>query len=187
MNKERQVIKPGTIVFFNRNVKGEELEGLSDKSLTVVINGDLLLESDFNFKGDLYVESIRGKYDICIDGNLTCNEEVNTYDILVARDFTTYEYVKANNIFVGGDFYSKVGMDTLDITVEGCFWTEELEASSVCVGGDFRCESIESSGFKIDVAGDFECKDAVYARTVNVLGRVHVDGPIDADEIKIGY
>ena len=188
MNKERQVIKPGTIVFFNRNVNGAELESLSDKSLTVVICGDLFLEKYFRFNGNLYVEgNVNENQNIEINGDFICGGEINLKDIYIEGDFKAYNSsVNARNITVSGEFYA-YSVDSHEITVNEFFYAEDVNSLDICVGGDFSCESIDANHADISVAGDFECRDGIErAGCITVLGKMNVDRTIEADTIKVG-
>lgn len=189
MNKERKVIKPGTIVFFNRDVEGKELEALSDKSLTVVINGDLSLEEDLSFKGNLYVEGdIDGiSRDIIIEGSLNCKGEMEAGDVLITENIDIYNYMYVANIFVDGNFYSNSDINSSKIVVGECLWAEEIDSCEVCVSGDICCKFINANNYDIIVAGDFESEDGVKADCVNVLGKMRISGSIEARVIDVGY
>ena len=187
MKKERQVIEPGTIVFFNRDVEGKELESLSGKSLTVVINGDLSLKHGFRFKGNLDIEGdIFGKQNIDINGNLSCNGEIYARDICVKGDFKTYNFVEAQHILIGGDFYAEDTINSCKITVGQCFWAVQIDCYDVLVGENFCCDTIDTNGRDISIVGNFDSDGEVTANCITVLGRMHLTGPIEADEIKVG-
>lgn len=189
MNKERQVIQPGTVVFFSGDAEGKELESLSGKSFIIIINGDLTLREDLDFKGDLYVNgNINGENaDIAIDGGLNCNGEINIRNICISGDFYAYDHTETYNISVDGDFYANCAVGAVDIKVERCFWALDVESSSISVGEDFSCESVNANYYDINVAGDFECTHgSIIANMINVLGRMHVVGSITVDEIKVG-
>ena len=189
MNKERKVIEPGTIIYFDRDVEGEELRDLSEESLIIVINGDLTLEEDFYFEGDLYVGgNINGEsVDIAIDGSLNCNGEINIRNICITGDFKAYDHTEAYDISVDGDFYADCAVGAVDIKVGRCFWALDVDSASISVGEDFCCESVDTNDSDINVAGDFESEGEVKADFINVLGRMHVTGNIEANEIKVGY
>lgn len=188
MNKERQVIEPGTVVFFNGDVAATELAGLSAKSLIIVIKGDLSLDEDLYFAGDLYVDgNIYGDADIAIDGNLNCNGEINVENVCITGDFKTYSYTLTCDISVDGDFFVDCEVGAADIKVGGCFLALEVDSTSIMVGEDFSCESVDVNESEIIVAGDFESEGNVSADVINVLGRMHVTGTIEANEIKVGY
>lgn len=188
MNKERQVIEPGTVVFFNGEVAATELESLSGKSLIIVIKGDLSLDGDLYFAGDLYVDgNIDGDADIAIDGSLNCNGVIDIENICITGDFKAYDYTCACDISVDGDFYADCAVSAADIKVGGCFLALEVDSTSIMVGEDFSCESVDVNESEIIVAGDFESEGNVSADVINVLGRMHVTGNIEANEIKVGY
>ena len=190
MNKERKVIEPGTIIYFDRNVKGEELRDLSEESLIIVINGDLTLEEDFYFEGDLYViGNIIGKADIFIEGNICCSGEINVKNIEVTADFESYYEIDAYDISVNGDFCAAIAcIDASKIRVGGCFYACDINSCEVCVGGDLCCEEVDANSNNIDVAGDFECTHGgVAADCVTVLGKMSVTGAIEANIITVGY
>lgn len=190
MNKERQVIEPGTIVFFSGYVEGKELEPLSGKSLIIVIKGDLTLDEDLYFAGDLYVDgNINGESidSIAIDGSLNCNGEIDIRNICITGDFKVYDHIEAYDICVDGDFYADCAVSALKIKVGRCFWTLDVDSTSISVGEDFSCESVDANDNDIIVAGDFESEGNVSADFINVLGKMHVAGTINANEIKVGY
>lgn len=189
MNKERKVIEPGTVVFFNGDVEGKELEPLSGKSLTVVVKGDLSLDEDFFFAGDLYVDGdIDGGYvDIAIEGSLNCNREINVRNICITGDFKVYDLIETYDICVDGDFYADCAISAVDIKVGRCFWALDVDSSSISVGEDFSCESVDTNDSYINVAGDFESEGNVSADFIKILGRMHVKGTIETKEIKVGY
>lgn len=190
MNKERQVIEPGTVVFFSGDVKGKELESLSGKSLIIVIKGDLSFDEDFFFEGDLYVDGdiVGGYVDIAIDGSLNCNREINVRNICITGDFKVYDHIETYDICVDGDFYADCVVDAGEIKVGRCFWALDVESTSISVGEDFSCESVNTNDSDINVAGDFESEGEVEADCIAVLGRMHVaGGNIIANEIKVGY
>ena len=189
MNKERQVIEPGTVVFFNGDVAATELAGLSAKSLIIVIKGDLSLDEDLYFAGDLYVDgNIYGDADIAIDGNLNCNGEINVENVCITGDFKVYDHIETYDICVDGDFYADCAVDAGEIKVGRCFWALDVESTSISVGEDFSCESVDTNDSDINVAGDFESEGEVEADCIAVLGRMHVaGGNIIANEIKVGY
>lgn len=189
MNKERKVIEPGTIIYFDRNVKGEELRDLSEESLIIVINGDLTLKEDFYFEGDLYViGNITGKVNIFIEGNICCNGEISVKNIEVTADFEIHDDIAAQDISVDGDFFANDSyVDICTLRVAGSFYAGEISTTDICVGEDFYCESVDANGSKIEVAGDFECtRQVMSAAGVTVLGKLHVEGKIEADVIDVG-
>ena len=189
MNKERQVIEPGTVVFFNGDVAATELAALSAKSLIIVIKGDLSLDEDLYFAGDLYVDgNIDGDADIAIDGSLNCNGEIDIENVCITGDFKAYDYTCACDISVDGDFYADCAVSAADIKVGGCFWALDVDSTSISIGEDFSCESVNTNDSDINVAGDFESEGEVEADCIAVLGRMHVaGGNIIANEIKVGY
>lgn len=188
MNKERQVIEPGAVVFFSGEVAATELESLSGKSFTVVIKGDLSLDEDLYFAGDLYVDgNIDGFFDMAIDGSLNCNERINVENVCITGDFKAYDYTCAGDICVDGDFYADCAVSAADIKVGGCFWALDVDSTLISIGEDFSCESLDANESEIIVAGDFKSEGNVSADVIDVLGRMHVTGTIEANEIKVGY
>ena len=191
MNKERKVIEPGTVIYFDRAVKGEELRDLSEESLIVVINGDLTLKEDFYFKGDLYViGNISGDRNIFIEGSLWCNEEINVENIEVTSDFEIYDNIEACDISVNGDFCAAIAcINASKIRVGGSFYACDISSFEICVGGNFCCEEVDTNSCNIDVAGDFECTHGGVnaCSCLTVLGKLCVEGDIEADVIIVGY
>lgn len=187
MNKERQVIKPGTIVFFNRDVKGKELKDLSEESLIIVINGDLILEEDFYFQGDLYIKGdVKEGNSLSVDGNFICKGEIDLKDICIEGNFETYDLVQARHVHVYGDFYA-YGVDAHNITVGKLFCAEDVNCLDICVGGDISCESICANHSDINVAGNLECREGIdNAGDITILGKMNVIGTIEAYSIKVG-
>ena len=127
MNKEQTVTELDTIVFFDRDVTGKEIEALSDKSLTVVVTGNLSLDEDLYFKGNLYVEgNINGKSDVNIYGSLVC-EEIECYYLSITEDLDCSE-CDASFIWVDGTFNVEHKVTGCVLEILGSFCAEEVFA-----------------------------------------------------------
>ena len=158
MNKERNVIESNAVVVFDGDIEASVLNNIAiGFPGEVIINGDLIIDENLKLECDLYVEgNVEGSacYAIEIEGDLYCYGIVDCYDICV-----------------NGCFYSDARVDATDIKVRDDFWCGdglEARASSIIVGGDFECYSIET-------------------QEIYVFGRMKVDTGISATIIKIGY
>ena len=157
MNKERKVIDPNAVVFFDRDVTATELNSYRELLHgDVVIWGDLDVDTDLNIDCNVYVIGVvKAPYNntINIQGDLYCEGPIDGWDINVSGDLYCEGIINSTDIKVGENLYC--GMDI------------QAMNSKVAVAGELEC-------FKID------------ADEICVLNKLMVKEQVSADVVEVG-
>lgn len=192
MKQERNVTK-GAIIVFKESIAGGDLEKLKNQNYSdVVINGDLIIDKNLEFVGNLYVTGkiLSASNDVTILGSLYCEGEVYGKEINVNGDFCVDQLLYAKGIRVKGDLIACGNIiNEAAIKVWGTLkCNAKIISKNICVAGSIYCQQyMDAKHSNIDVAGDLECRGAIEANNIHVLGKMNVFDGIMARKIKIGY
>lgn len=162
MKKERKVIEPNAIVYFDGDVDVPKLNHLfQDFQGDIIINGNLLLKEE-----GLIVQ---------------CNNLYVMGNIVVFG-------AGINGIWVDGNLYVGGDIDCCDMNINGvCECMGSIDSYEINVAEDLYVKAgIITNGYDINVGGDFTCENEIEAANIVVLSKMHVTDTVEAYSISVG-